>query len=324
VGRVVDAAGTRARTGRRAPIPAIRPYHVATVDRDPAAFIDAEAGDGRDHSRWAAEALHVHLTTVSGVQRLDDPRGIDNGVIRSAGKPEEGWIMNLQAFIRRAVPPIMAAVAFGAGLTACGRASSPQPPASSAPATPTTPVAASTVPTLSESELQFVADVRNVLSFGSNVTSSDVASFGQRACGALQSGRTLAGEVQPALRAFPALSKGDAIQLITVAEKDLCPAQLGPQQVTYVATGSSANVTYGPSGSGYQGSVPLTVTRALVGNPQFYSISAQLKAGGTVTCQLKVDGVTIVSATASGTASVASCAMDQNLNGSWEQTTVNG
>jgi hypothetical protein len=324
VGRVVDAAGTRARTGRRAPIPAIRPYHVATVDRDPAAFIDAEAGDGRDHSRWAAEALHVHLTTVSGVQRLDDPRGIDNGVIRSAGKPEEGWIMNLQAFIRRAVPPIMAAVAFGAGLTACGRASSPQPPASSAPATPTTPVAASTVPTLSESELQFVADVRNVLSFGSNVTSSEVASFGQRACGALQSGRTLAGEVQPALRAFPALSKGDAIQLITVAEKDLCPAQLGPQQVTYVATGSSANVTYGPSGSGYQGSVPLTVTRALVGNPQFYSISAQLKAGGTVTCQLKVDGVTIVSATASGTASVASCAMDQNLNGSWEQTTIGG
>jgi hypothetical protein len=43
-----------------------------------------------------------------------------------------------------------------------------------------------------------------------------------------------------------------------------------------------------------------------------------------VTCQLKVDGVTIVSATASGTASVASCAMDQNLNGSWEETTISG
>ena len=41
--------------------------------------------------------------------------------------------MNLQAFTRRAVPPIMAAVAFGAGLTACGQASSPQAPASSAP-----------------------------------------------------------------------------------------------------------------------------------------------------------------------------------------------
>jgi hypothetical protein len=268
--------------------------------------------------------LDVHLTTVSGVQRLDDPRGIDNGVIRSAGKPEEGWIMNLQAFTRRAVPPIMAAVAFGAGLTACGQAGSPQPSASSAPATTTTPVAASAAPSLSESELQFVADVQNVLSLGSNVTSSKVASFGQRACHALQSGTTLANEVQPARRAFPALSKGDSIQLITLAEKDLCPAQSGPQQVTYTATGSSANVTYGPSGSGYQGSVPLAVTRPLVGNPQFYSISAQLKDGGTVTCQLKVDGVTIVSATASGTDSVASCAMDQNLNGSWEETTLGG
>src|SRR4029077_9967947 len=161
---------------------------------------------------------------VSGVQRLDDPRGIDNGVIRSAGKPEEGWIMNLQAFARRAVPPIMAAVGFGAGLTACGHAHTPPPtrtspaphpwgrrrapppPASPPPATPTTPVAESTAPSLSESELQFVADVQNVLSFGSNVTSSKVASFGQRACHALQAGTPLAGEVQPARRAFPTLS----------------------------------------------------------------------------------------------------------------------
>jgi hypothetical protein len=229
--------------------------------------------------------------------------------------------MNVQAFTRRAVPPIMAAVALGAGLTACGGSSSP-PPASPAPATPTTAVAASAVPTLNQSQLQFVADVRNVLSIGSNANDGTLAAFGQHACHALQSGATLADEVQPARRAFPALSKGDAIQLISLAEKDLCPAQSDPQQVTYVAIGSSANVTYGPSGSGYQGSAPLTVTRPLVGNPQFYSISAQLKAGGTVTCQLKVDGVTIVSATASGTDSVASCAMDQNLNGSWEETTL--
>jgi hypothetical protein len=230
--------------------------------------------------------------------------------------------MNLQAFTRRAALPIMAAVALGAGLTACGRAGSPPPPASSAPATPTV-VAASAAPSLNESQLQYVADVRNVLTLGSNVTDSAVASFGQHACHVLQSGTTLADEVQPARRAFPAIAKGDAIQLITLAEKDLCPAQSGPQQVTYVATGSSANVTYGPSGSGYQGSVPLTVTRPL-GNPQFYSISAQLRGGGTVTCQLKVDGVMIASATASGTDSVANCAMDQNLNGSWEATTLSG
>jgi hypothetical protein len=185
--------------------------------------------------------------------------------------------MNLQAFTRRAVPPIMAAAALAAGLTACGRASSPQPLASSAPATPTVAVAASATPTLSAPELQFVSDVRNVLTFGSDVTNTKVASFGQRACQRLQSGTTRAGEVSRARRAFPAISKGDAIQLITPAAKDLCPAQSGSQQVTYVAISSSADVTYGPSGSGYQGSVPLAVTRPLVGNPQFYSISVQLK-----------------------------------------------
>ncbi len=232
--------------------------------------------------------------------------------------------MNLQAFTRRAVPPLMAAAALVAGLTACGQAGSPQPPASSAPATPTAAVAASATPTLNASELQYVSDARNVLTFGGNVTDANVASFGQRACRNVQTGTTLANEVQPARRVFPALSRGDAIQLITIAEKDLCPAELVPQQVTYVATGSSADVTYGPSGSGYQGTVPLTVTKPLVGNPQFYSMSVQLKAGGSVTCAIKVDGVTIVSASASGSTNVASCAMGQALNGSWEQTSLNG
>ena len=50
----------------------------------------------------------------------------------------------------------------------------------------------------------------------------------------------------------------------------------------------------------------------------------QLKAGGSVTCAIKVDGVTIVSASASGSTSVASCAMGQDLNGSWQQTSLNG
>ena len=233
--------------------------------------------------------------------------------------------MNLQAFTRRAVPPIMTVAALGAALTACGGASSPKPPpASSAHSTPTTAVAASATPTLSAPQLQFVSDVRNVLTFGSNVTGAEVASFGQHACRNLQSGVTLAGEVKPARRAFPTLSNGDAIQLITIAEKDICPSQSDPQQVTYVATGSSADVTYGPSGSGFKGTAPLTVTKPLVGNPQFYSISAQLKNGGTVTCQIKVDGVTIVSASASGSTNVAHCAMDQDLNGSWQETSLNG
>src|SRR5215471_15931261 len=117
--------------------------------------------------------------------------------------------MNVQALTRRAVPPIMAAAALGAALTACGGASSPPPPASPAPATPTKAVAASATPTLSASQLQFVSAVRNVLTFGTNVTDAQVASFGQHACNSLQSGAPLAGEVQPARRAFTTLSKGD-------------------------------------------------------------------------------------------------------------------
>ena len=225
--------------------------------------------------------------------------------------------MNLQAFTRRAVPPIMAAAALGAGLTACGQASGPQPPAS-APATPAAAVAASATPTLSAPQLQFVSDVRNVLTFGSDVADAKVASFGQHACRSVQSG-TLAGEVQPARRAFPTISKGDAIQLITIAEKDLCPTQSAPDKVTYVVTGSAANVTYGPTGSDYTGTAPMSVTRPL-GQPQFYSINAQLTGNGAVTCKLQVDGVTIATGSASGESNVASCEIEQGLNGSWVDT----
>lgn len=43
-----------------------------------------------------------------------------------------------------------------------------------------------------------------------------------------------------------------------------------------------------------------------------------------MTCQIRVDGVTIVTASASGSTNVANCAIDQDLNGSWEETSVNG
>ena len=230
--------------------------------------------------------------------------------------------MNLQAFTRRAAPPIMAAAALGAGLTACGQASSPQPPAIRARHADGGGGRVHGAD-VKRTELQFVADVRNVLSFGSNVTDASVASFGQRACrppvGNDPGGR---GAARPAGLPGPLQGRRDPAD--HNGGKDLCPAESGPQQVTYVATGSSADVTYGPSGSGYQGAVPLTVTKPLVGNPQFYSMSAQLKAGGSVTCAIKVDGVTIVSASASGSTNVASCAMGQDLNGSWEQTSLNG
>ncbi len=92
------------------------------------------------------------------------------------------------------------------------------------------------------------------------------------------------------------------------------------QTVTYVVTGSPAQVTYGPAGSSLNGHVPMRLTRNLH-NPQFYSISAQLQGGGAVACKLMVNGKAISRATASGGYNIASCEISQDpLSGKWSDT----
>jgi hypothetical protein len=92
------------------------------------------------------------------------------------------------------------------------------------------------------------------------------------------------------------------------------------QTVSYVVTGSAADVSYGPAGSDFAGTVPLHVTQPL-GTPIYYSISAQLQGGGTVSCQIKVDGKAISSATASGGYNIASCEITQDpFSGDWTET----
>jgi hypothetical protein len=233
--------------------------------------------------------------------------------------------MNLQT-TRQALLPMVAAAALGAGLAACGGGTGAAP----TPSTPTTaeesvtPAAAPAAsPTLSVDQLQFVSDMRSAFGFGSDVQASSLASFGEHVCSGRQSGTSVAGEVPYARHAWASVSKGDAVQMVTLAEKDLCPAQLTPEKVTYVVTGSNANVTYGPAGSDYQGSAPMSVSRPLA-QPQFYSINAQLTGDGSVTCKLQVDGVTIATGSASGSSNVASCEIDQSLNGSWEETSTSG
>jgi hypothetical protein len=162
------------------------------------------------------------------------------------------------------------------------------------------------------------------MNFSSSVQDTDLATFGEQVCSARQSGTSVAGEVPAAQQSWSNTSKGDAVQMIALAEKDICPAQYGRQTITYVVTGTpGADVTYGPAGSNYQGSVPMSVARHL-GTPQYYSISAQLQGNGSVRCKLKVDGVTIASASASGGYNIASCEIDQNTNGSWEDTNASG
>ena len=230
--------------------------------------------------------------------------------------------MKLPGTVLRALLPIMAAAALGADLTACASSSTKAAPPP-APATTTESAAPSPASTLTARQLQFVTDARNALGFGNSVQDSALAAFGQHVCRTRQAGATVAAEVPAAQKVQASISTGDAVQMIMLAEKDLCPSQSSPQQVTYVVTGSAAHVTYGPSGANFEGTGPLSVSQPL-GQPQFYSINAQLTGGGSVTCLLKVDGVTIASNSASGNGNIASCQIDQNLNGSWEATTSTG
>ena len=166
---------------------------------------------------------------------------------------------------------------------------------------------------------QFASDMQNTFSFGPAVTDAEIAAFGQQVCQARQSGTSVAGEVPAVQQDWSNTSAGDAIQMITLAAKDMCPSEQTAQTVTYVVTGTSgADVTYGPSGSDLTGSVPMSVTQPL-GNPSYYAINAQLQGYGEVSCELEVDGVAISSSTASGGYNIAACEIGQDpTTGSWE------
>ena len=191
------------------------------------------------------------------------------------------------------------------GVTVLSDSASPSAPASSGQ---------------SAGDQQFTSDMQSTFNFGSGVQDSGIASFGEQVCSDLETGASIASEVPTAQQAWTNTSPGDAIQMIVLAEKDICPAEQSAQTVTYAVTGSYADVTYGPSGSNDQGTAPRSVTQSL-GSPQYYAINAQLQGGGSVSCQIKVDGVTIASASASGGYNIADCEIDQNsTSGSWEDT----
>ena len=90
------------------------------------------------------------------------------------------------------------------------------------------------------------------------------------------------------------------------------------QTVTYVVTGSAADVTYGPAGSSLSGTVPMRVSKPL-GTPLYYSINAQLQSGGSVSCQILVDSQVISSSTATGGYNIAQCEIGQDpLSSQWQ------
>jgi len=97
-------------------------------------------------------------------------------------------------------------------------------------------------------------------------------------------------------------------------------AAAGPQTVTYVVTGSNADVTYGPAGSNSSGSVPMHVTKPL-GTPAYYAISAQLQGDGSVSCEILVDGKVVSQGTANGGYNIADCEIVRDpVGGQWQDT----
>jgi hypothetical protein len=96
----------------------------------------------------------------------------------------------------------------------------------------------------------------------------------------------------------------------------------GGGTVTYIVTGSNADVTYGPAGSDAAGKVPMHVTKTIPGTaPDYYAISAQLQGSGTVKCEIEVNGKVISTGTATGSYNIASCEITPGLlPGHWDDT----
>jgi hypothetical protein len=119
----------------------------------------------------------------------------------------------------------------------------------------------------------------------------------------------------------PAAAPSDTGNSAKAAAPHSAAKKKTPQTVTYVVTGTSgADVQYGPAGSSAQGKVPMNVTKPL-GNPQYYSITAQLQGGGHVACQLKVNGKVISQSTASGGYNIASCEISKDMfSDKWTDT----
>lgn len=178
---------------------------------------------------------------------------------------------------------------------------------------------------LSSGEQKFVADVRTALSAHGDsnpITDAQLGNLAAQICHARQVGGSQ-GAVIGVTAGVGVSGKLDmsARRMVLTAERDICPSEVPVRQtVTYVVTGSSADVTYGPAGSDLSGSVPMDVT-ATLGSPSYYAINAQLQGGGQVSCKILVDGKVISSATAEGGYNIAGCEISQNvITGQWENT----
>jgi hypothetical protein len=102
-----------------------------------------------------------------------------------------------------------------------------------------------------------------------------------------------------------------------------------PGEITYIVTGSPAEIAYGPAGNAYVASTPLDTQefirkpggRPAEGTPgpaypAYYYISAQLSAGGSITCAILVGQRVVDQESAHGGHAIAKCEVG-HLDGRW-------
>jgi hypothetical protein len=183
-----------------------------------------------------------------------------------------------------------------------------------AAASPGGPAAHSPAPAangdLTAAQQQFVSDVQSSSkwSIRSSTSALRIAAFGRQVCTERKDGQAQLKVVSDVQGMWKNSSAMSAVATVRLAEQELCSSYLTPQTVTYIVRGTpgAAQVTYGPAGFHFSGTVPMRVIRPLWA-PRYYAIDAQLLGPGTVTCVIKVDGIPVSAATASGGGSIASC-----------------
>jgi hypothetical protein len=213
-----------------------------------------------------------------------------------------------------AVVAVISAVAGNGGKTGHGGTRTP-PAASSAPA------AAATTPALSAGAQQFVSDLQSssLFNVGSSTSAAQIASYGQQVCSMRQGGQKQTAAISYTETAWSNMSPMLADAMTRLAEQDMCASDLPGQTVTYIVRGTAGTqVTYGPAGSDFNGSVPMKVTERL-GDPEYYAINAQLQGGGSMSCSIEVDGIPLSTASASGSYNIADCGIGQDpVTNLWE------
>jgi hypothetical protein len=209
---------------------------------------------------------------------------------------------------------VLMALLVAGGIAYALRAHKTAPSRPASAANPRAPAAHSAAPAansgLSAAQQQFVSDVQSSSkwSIGSSTRASQIAAFGQQVCTERRDGQTQLKVISGVQGRWKKSSAMSADATVRLAEQELCSSYLTPQTVTYVVRGTpgAAQVTYGPAGLEFSGKVPMRVIRPLR-DPRYYAIDAQLLGGGTVTCVIKIDGIPVSAATATGGDNIASC-----------------